>query len=344
MHDMIRRQAVAARATYRSTTELLTTQPLPAPEGRLLFVGLGTSFHAALAAGHAARRALARRVEVEVRTSFDILDGEVSDLAGTTSVVFSESGATAFTVAAQEALRREKSRVVLITARPTSRSASHADALLPTQYAEEASWTHTVSFTAGLVAAGRLLDSWAGAPPVPEGAEDATAEVVTAALATENAMLDLVDEYAGRDRFLFVASGAAEASARESALKLREAAGRFCAVVGVEEALHGVLPSVGERSVVFGITGTELERDRALQVLAAARVLGAKTLLVDTSGGPAGDGIVTLPSGERPLPPVLQVIPFQLLAYWTATAEGRNPDVMGLDDPRQLAARRTFGI
>ncbi len=344
MHDMIRRQAVAARVTHRSTFEALAERPVSPPSGRLLFVGLGTSFHAALAAGYAASHSLDRSVEVRALTSFDLLEEETSALEGSTAVVFSAGGETALTLAAQERLRQEKCRVILITGHPAGRSTARADLVIPTQYADETSWTHTVSFTAALVAAGELLDHWTGAPSLNVEEGDAIAEAVTAALATENAMLELVDEYATRDRILLVGSGAAEASARESALKLREAAGRFCAVVGVEEALHGVLPSVNDRTVVVGFACTPLERTRSVHVLAAAKTLGAKTLLIDSSGGPADAAVISLPTGARPLPPVLQVIPLQLLAYWTATAEGRNPDVMGLDEPRQMDARRTFGI
>ena len=42
--------------------------------------------------------------------------------------------------------------------------------------------------------------------------------------------------------------------------------------------------------------------------------------------------------------PIGQPIPFQLLAYWVAVSDGRNPDVMGLDDPRYFRARASFGI
>jgi len=343
MHEMIRRQSVAGRGTFREVTERLVAAPL-APAERMLFVGQGTSYHAALAAAHATAGALRGRAVVDACTSFDVLDEPERLAPGTTAVVFSASGETALTIQAQKALRSSGAAVVLITAREAGTSSSAADRVLPTQYADEESWTHTVSFTSALVAWGAVLDHWSGAPMDLEAAEEEVVEAFTAALATEPRMIDEVERLADRDRVLLVGSGAAEASAREAALKLREAAGRFCGTVGVEEILHGVLPSIGERSAVYAIASTPLERERALQGLAAARVLGARTLLVDASGGAAEDGIVAVPHGGRLLPPVLQVVPFQLLAYWTAVSEGRNPDVMGLDDARQMAARRTFGI
>ncbi len=170
------------------------------------------------------------------------------------------------------------------------------------------------------------------------------ADRITDSLATEPAIVDLVDRFAPQERILLVGSGAADASAREAALKLREGAGRFCAVVGVEELLHGVLPSLNDTAAVLAITSTPLQRARALTGLDAARKLGARVLLVDSSGGPEGPDVVRVPMTDPPIPAILQVIPFQLLAYWIATSEGRNPDVMGLDDPKVFEARSGFGI
>ena len=344
MHEMIRRQAIAAHATHRAIREALSAEPVAPPTRRLLLLGLGTSFHAALAAAQRARSQLPESVEVVARPCFDILEDPAPATPDTTAVVFSASGETALTIAAQRRLHERGTRTILVTAHDGSTSSSIADRVLTSQYADETSWTHTVSFTAGLVAVSVLLDQWSSNGAAVEPAEDAVGEAVTAALATESAVVDLVEPFSDRDRFLFLGSGAAEPAAREAALKFREGTGRFAASVGVEEFLHGVLPSVNEHCAVIGIADTPTERARAEQGLAAAQLVGAKTLLVDTSGGGDAPATIRLPREPRVIPAVLEVIPLQLLAYWLATSEGRNPDVMGLDDPRYLKARSTFGI
>lgn len=344
MHEMIRRQAVAARGSYRATAEALASEPFPAPTSELLFVGQGTSYHAALAAGFSAERALGAVGRVSALSSFDLLEAVRTPAAGAVGVVFSAGADTAATVEAQKRLREQKVRVLLVTSHPEGPSHALADRVLLTQYADETSWTHTVSFTAALVTTTALVDTWSHAPGDTERSEEAIGDALTAALATENPVVDMVERFAPKEQLLLVGSGEAEPSAREAALKLREASGRFCAAVGVEELLHGVLPSVTDRTGVLAISSTPLERDRALQGLHAARLLGAETLLVDTSGGPGGERILSLPPPGRLPAPVLQVVPFQLLAYWLAVSEGRNPDVMGLEDPKVMAARSSFGI
>lgn len=344
MHEMIRRQAVAGRATHRATRESLVAQPIPPPQGRLLTLGLGTSFHAALAAASVASSPPYPFTEARAVTCFDFLEAPGLATPGTLAVIFSSGGETALTLAAQRLLKERGVRTVLITAHEAGASTALADRTIVTHYADEASWTHTVSFSAALVAFGALLEHWTQVVAHEREDEDAVADAFTAALATEPIIIDLVEGFLGCDQLLLVGSGTAEASAREAALKIREGAGRFCASVGVEEILHGVLPSVGPHTAVLAVSATTLQRQRALQGLNAARLAGAKTLLIDSSGGPAGDGIVLVPHGVRPPPPALEVVPFQFLAYWMAVSEGRNPDIMGLDEPRILAARSSFGI
>lgn len=344
MHEMIRRQAVAARGSYRVTAESLAAAALDPPAQELLCVGQGTSFHAALAAANAAEPLLTGRARVRALCSFDVVDRAEPAVDGRLAVVFSASSDTALTVAAQRHLREGGARILLITAHPEGPSVELADRVVVTQYADETSWTHTVSFTAALVAWSAILDAWKGGSADATATEEEIGDAVTAALATENPIVDRVERIAPREDLLLVGSGTGEPSAREAALKLREASGRFCASVGIEELLHGVLPSVTDRSGVLAVSSTPLQRERALTGLHAAELLGAETLLVDTSGGPAGDRILALPALERLPAPVLQVVPFQLLAYWLAVSEGRNPDVMGLEDPKVMAARSSFGI
>ena len=344
MHEMIRRQAVAARATHRATRDALKAEPCAPPKDRLLLVGIGTSFHAALAAGFGAAAGHPGGPNVSVRTSFDLLEDPSVATTDTTAVVFSAGGDTALTLEAQKLLRAQGARSLLITAAPNAPSSKLADRVLATEYADETSWTHTVSFSAALVAFGALLDHWRGQPGTETTDEDAVADAVTGALATEPAVVDAVETVASADEFVLLGSGAAEATAREGALKLREAAGRFSAAVGVEEFLHGVIPSIGPSTAVVAIAGTDLERRRARQGLNAAGLAGARCLMIDSSGAPAEAGTFSVPAVPRPMAPVLQVIPLQLLAYWISVSEGRNPDVMGLDDPRIKAARSSFGI
>jgi glucosamine--fructose-6-phosphate aminotransferase (isomerizing) len=337
MHEMIRRQHVAVKATLAAAGEFQTALPLRNPAARLLTLGIGTSYHAALAVAFAAREASPGRV-VEARPAFEFLDTP-AEMGSDVAMVFSESAETHVTVRAMELLRSRKVPTLLITAAPQGEGRSVASEVFETKHAQESSWTHTVSYSAAIAA------GWALVQPRPDPVAEATVvQAVEDTLALEPRVMETVEALGDRDRFLIVGSGSAAASAREAALKIREATRRFAAAVGVEELLHGVLPSVNERTAVLAITGTSLERRRADEGLAAVRHLDGFTWLVDTSAGPPVESGLSLPPVPPGIAPVVQAIPLQSLAYWMAVQDGLNPDIMGLDDPKVLAARRSFGI
>jgi fructoselysine-6-P-deglycase FrlB-like protein len=122
----------------------------------------------------------------------------------------------------------------------------------------------------------------------------------------------------------------------------------------LETIRHGHLASADERtSLVIILTGGEETdepyRDRARGLLRAAQAIGmpAAAILgarvgpqVPESLTPAGR--MQSPEANR-LPPTVEsilasAIPLQLIAERLARARGRNPDLIGRDDPRQAAA------
>lgn len=343
MHEAIRRQEVAVRATLNSVRESLAALPTPTADGRVLVVGVGTSFHAALAVANSGTEAFAGRRWVEAASSFDVLAAPNRFRGVSLAVALSASGDTWVTREATRWLRAQGSKVLLITSEDPTPMDPEADAVFRTRHAQEPSWTHTVSFTTAALGGRALLQGWANSSPT-EADDRVVTDAIGEVVAMEPKIVELTESTAVAGRILLLGSADAEPAAREAALKLREATGRFCATAGVEEALHGLLPSLNKETAVFALTATELERRRAEQVLRAVRELGASGVLVDSSGGPSGPNVLTLPPVPADAGAVLLALPFQILAYWIAVADGRNPDVMGLDDPLQVAARRTFGI
>ncbi len=340
LHDMITAQPAAIRSTLRASARAVGGIPRPPAGKPLLFVGMGTSFHAALAGAHAVSRGGSDWCP-RALDAFDLLlEPDLLRRAGA-ALVFSSGGETALTLEAQRALRSAGVPQVLVTGTKASRSVELADHLLLTQEAEERAWVHTVSYTTAIAAALTLLRSWTGEPAIrPEEAGTAMVEVV----GREAEWRTLSEGLRDREKVIILGSGPARATAREAALKLREGAHRFVTTTGVEEFLHGVLPCVDRSTAVLAVTVSSMERTRAATALAAAARAGATTVLFGRGAAAAGTAEFTLPAVPPSLAPITDIVPFQFLTYWLAVAEGRNPDVMGFDDPRILAARRLYGI
>ena len=343
MHDMVRSQPSAVRATVIAAERDVEAIPAPPSDRTVLFVGMGTSFHAARASAWAAGPAWSYRQPVRAIDSFDLLlEPDQLRQAGA-AIVFSSSGDTALTHRAQDALRAAGVRQVLVTGTDRSPSFERADYVLLTKEADEKAWVHTVSYTTAIAAALTLLQHWSGnGSLLPRGIDRAIEELIE----REAEWRELADSLKDRSKFLILGSGPAEATAREAALKLREGAARFVASTGVEEFLHGTLPSVdSDQTAVLAIATSSLERRRARTALDAAMRAGAKVALF-ARGRPSNgtSNEFELPPVLPPLTPLVDIVPFQFLAYWLALSARRNPDLMGLDDPRILASRRIYGI
>ena len=342
LHDMIRSEPAAVRETVIQALSESKSIPAPPRERPLIFTGMGTSFHAARASAWAARVAFGYELPIWAVDSFDLLlEPGLVRRAGA-AIVFSSSGETVLTHRAQSALSRAKVPQVLITGTSKSGSTALADRVLLTREATERAWVHTVSYTSAIAAALALIHEWTGSAQVdPSGVDRAVAAVVD----REEAWKHLAERLDGRSLFLCLGSGPAEATAREAALKLREGAARYSVAAGVEEFLHGILPSIDASVAALGVGTTVLDRRRATTSLAAVVRAGAASVLFARE----------LPNGEsetefelpRVVPaatPIVDIVPFQFLTYWLAVGRGRNPDVMGYDDPRIYSARSSYGI
>ena len=347
MHEMIRRQPVALQATLALGKDSVAGVPAPAAGRPVLFVGTGTSYHAAEATARTAEENGFAPGLTQARTAFEVANDPDRFRKSGAAVFFSASGETRVTNEALTDLRGRKVPTILITATERGPASALADHVLLSRYADETSWTHTVSYTCALALGQALLDHWKDGGKEPPWDADALQEAAVAALALENIAVEFIDQLSNRSEVVLTGNGSAETTAKEGALKLREASGRFAAVNGTEELLHGTLPSVGGRCAVVALSRTARERDRALSGLRASATVGALPLLIDSSGEEAeAPGVTVWPVrglGTGSLP-ILQVIPLQLLAYWLAVSDGRNPDVMGLEDPKYLEARRSFRI
>jgi len=342
LHEMIRSEPSAVRETIARTLSESKTISHPPQDRALIFTGMGTSFHAARASAWGARVAFDYQLPVWAVDSFDLLlEPELLRRAGA-AVVFSSSGETVLTHRAQSALQSAKVPQVLITGTPTSRSAALADHVLLTREADERAWVHTVSYVTAIAAALALLHEWTGSDRVdPTGVDRPLASVVN----REETWRQLAERLQDRSRILCLGSGPAEATAREAALKLREGAARYVVSAGVEEFLHGILPSIDANAAALGVGVSTLDRRRITTSLAAAARAGAKSVLF-ARRLPNGetDTEFELPEVLPAVTPIVDIVPFQFLTYWLAVGGGRNPDVMGYDDPRIYAARSTYGI
>ncbi|HEU4943444.1 MAG TPA: SIS domain-containing protein [Gaiellaceae bacterium] len=217
------------------------------PDGKVLFTGCGTSFHAAQTAGEAAQ-ALALVLRPE-------RDAEVL-------VAVSHEGTTPLTL---EAVRAWKGEKWVVTAAPESPIAAECDHVVVATPEVEKSWCHTVSYTCAVAALAALRGQ-----DISELPGLVEVELERPALASEH------------ERFLIAGAGSAWATAQEAALKLREGAFLAAEAHHTEQLLHGHLAAVDDGVRCFVLEGEGRAAERARDALAALRELGCDVEFVPT--------------------------------------------------------------
>jgi len=212
------------------------------PNGRLLFTGCGTSFHAAQTGGDAVQ---ALDLMIQPEREADLL------------VAISHEGTTRIT---REAVRHWRGPTWLITGAPESPLAAECDHVLVVTPEIEQSWCHTASYTAAVAAIAAL------------GGEDIAwlPDAVAAALEQE------VGE-PPTGRVVVAGAGAGWPTAQEGVLKLREGAHLPAEAHHTEQLLHGHLAAIDETVRAYVLDGR-----RSADAVRALEVLGCETTLVPT--------------------------------------------------------------
>jgi glucosamine--fructose-6-phosphate aminotransferase (isomerizing) len=216
------------------------------PEGRVLYTGCGTSFHAAQTAGWAVQA----------------LELVLAPKQAEALVVISHEGETKLAVEAAEAF---DGPVWLVTGKPDSPLGELADEVVVATPEVEQSWCHTASYTCAVATLAALRGEDVGAlPGLVERA------------------LEHREPVSSHDRFLVAGAGRDWPTAQEAVLKLREGAWIAAEAHETEQLLHGHLAAVDESVRAFVLEGEGRAAERAAEAVAALRELGCETTLVPT--------------------------------------------------------------
>ena len=267
---------------------------------RLWLVGTGTSLHAAELGA-----AMMARAGIDARFASSMEFARRAPLrAGDGVIVLSHTGETAYARAA-------RARALSLGAETLSLTATGVGWPEAIEIAErERSETYTRSYAAALAVLALIAGEL--------GAEGLGPEAVVAAAAAAQAAIEEpeIEEVPEPERLLVLAgAGPAAVTAREGALKLREAARLAAEGYDAEYLLHGSAVPLDERDALVLVGRDE---DGLLRELGgAARAEGVA--VAEPEGPVAGDELLA----QIPL-----TVRFQLLALRRAEQGGHDPDTV----------------
>jgi len=286
----------------------------------VLLVARGTSDHAALYAKYLVEIRLGKPAGL-VSPSTMTAYGARPDLRGVLMLAVSQSGGSPDLVRSVEVARAGGALTVAVTNNAASDLARAAQHHVDVLAGPERAVAATKSYTAQLLALHQLLDRIAGgdgsaAAPLPDLAD--------AVLASGDAVAQLATRYRFAQRMVTTGRGYSYPTAREAALKLMETAYVSAQAFSAADLLHGPLAMIDPQVPVLAVVADGIGGAAMAPVLPRLHERGADVCIV---GSRASGATIALPPGApEELSPLLEILPFQLLALHVAVDRGGDPD------------------
>jgi glucosamine--fructose-6-phosphate aminotransferase (isomerizing) len=309
----------------------------------------GTSWHAGQA-GKFMIESLARvPVEVDYASEWRYRDPILG--LDTITVLISQSGETADTIAAQREAKTKGSKTLAICNVVGSMITRESAGTIYTHAGPEIGVASTKAFTAQLTALylfALYLAQLRGAM-TPDQAKAAVQELTRIPgklehlLTHEEECEDLAKEYIRAQDFLFLGRGIHYPVALEGALKLKEVSYIHAEGYPAGEMKHGPNALIDENLPVVIIatrdpkdSGSSVRYEKTLSNLKEVKARSGIVIALATDGDEeikeAADHVIYIPPAPEELLPILEIVPLQLLAYHIAVRRGCD-----VDQPRNLA-------
>jgi glutamine---fructose-6-phosphate transaminase (isomerizing) len=316
----------------------------------LKIIACGTSWHAALAGKFMIEKLARIPVEVDYGSEFRYRDPIIS--SDMLTVVISQSGETADTLAAQREAKQHGSKTLAICNVVGSMITREAAGTLMTHAGPEIGVASTKAFTSQLTAL-FILAMYLGQVRetlTPEQSNCLVQELLKlpgkleTVLSHESIYDDLVKKLFRATDFLFLGRGIHFPIALEGALKLKEISYIHAEGYPAGEMKHGPNALIDENLPVVVIAtrdpGSDDSRVRYEKTLSNIQEVKARNGIVIAvvceqdaeEVGKVADYTIAIPATSELLLPILEIVPLQLLAYHIAVRRGCD-----VDQPRNLA-------
>lgn len=310
---------------------------------RIVFIGCGTSYNAALAARPILEELSGVPVTMEIAS--DLLDRQGPIYREDTAVFVSQSGETADTLRALEYALENGALCVGITNTVGSEIARNTHCGVHINAGAEIGVASTKAYTSQIVVMAMLALAIGGDTISNQKRREAIIDglfdlpnKVREVLKLDEEMKDLAKLLIAEQSLLVFGRGYNYATALEGALKVKEVALMHSEGILAGEMKHGPLALVDENLPIVVIATRDACFSKQQSVIQQLHARKGRLIVMCSKGDtasacPGGSGrVIEVPQVEDCLQPVVNIVPLQLLAYHLTVLRGYN-----VDQPRNLA-------
>jgi len=305
-------------------------------------VACGTSWHACLVGKFLIEKLARLPVEVDYGSEFRYRDPLVD--GDSLTIVVTQSGETADTLAALREAKRRGSRSIAICNVLGSMVTREADGTLYTHAGPEIGVASTKAFTAQLAALD-LLALYLAQVRGTLGPQQIRAHLLELSrvpsqmekvLTRDPEIEEIAKRFFHATDFLFLGRGLNYPVALEGALKLKEISYIHAEGYPAGEMKHGPIALIDEKMPVVALAPDTATYDKMLANMEEVKARDGILIALASEGNrdlqQKADHLITIPRTDELFTPMLLAVPLQLLAYHIALRRGCD-----VDQPRNLA-------
>jgi glucosamine--fructose-6-phosphate aminotransferase (isomerizing) len=311
---------------------------------RISIIACGTAYYAGLVGEYLIEQLARIPVEVDVASEYRYRSPLVSEQ--TLAIVVSQSGETIDTLEALREAKKGGAKTLGVINAKGSSMTRELDDTLYIHAGPEIGVASTKAYTS-MVGAFVMLALWLGRARKTLSEEQAQEllhaaralpRLVEEALAPERVaeIKRVAEKYAHARDYLFLGRGVNAPTALEGALKLKEISYIHAEGYPAGEMKHGPIALIDANLPVVVVATESHLLEKTISNVQEVRARSGKVIALlsdgDTGNDRHADDVLYVPRAHEMVSPVVNAVAMQLLAYFTATALGKD-----VDKPRNLA-------
>ena len=309
---------------------------------RIYIVACGTAYHAGLVGKDMIERYAKISVEVDRSSEFRYRNPLVTDR--TLVICISQSGETSDTLEALREAKRNGARVLSIVNVVGSSVARASDHVFYTWAGPEIAVASTKAYTTQLVSLYLIalymgqLRGTASKKDVTRLIEElkTTPALIQSVIDGKEKIIELAKTHYKKEKIFFVGRGTDVATAEEASLKLKEITYINSFAIAAGELKHGTIALITKDVFFFALASQTRLYDKMLSNVKEMKARKAQVVAVckasDLRMLDVADETAFIPDCSDEIAPIVEIVFFQLFAYYVAKLRGRE-----VDQPRNLA-------
>ena len=294
----------------------------------LYITGSGTSYNAALVAKYLMSKYA--KIKLETIISSELITLPDSIEPNSILIAISQSGESADVLEAVNIAKKSNAKILSIVNMLTSSLVQESSLVMGMNCGPEIGVAATKSFTSQLAILYQITESLCGGCIGVDF--NKVSQDISKILSDHSSIQKIAKKLKDVSDIYILGRGIHYPIASEAALKLKELTYIHAEGIPGGELKHGPLALMDSNVYVIIINPNDSTYKDTITSASEIKARGAKIIGISDKNNDVYDHWIEIPSVEEPIFPIIEIIPIQLLAYYSALEKDTDPDY-----PRNLA-------